>query len=175
MKTQTQNNAELTRLCELIESMPVGMLTTVDASGALVSRPMSPLEMDGHGALWFFTDLRAEKIEHLRNVNLSFADSAEATYVSVSGHGEIHSDRARMEELWTASARPWFPEGVDAFNLGLSKVVPHTAEYWDTPHSKMVRMFAMAASIVAGKPIAMGENETLTHLSAAPQAPPVSG
>ena len=72
-------------------------------------------------------------------------------------------------------ARPWFPEGVDAFNLGLSKVVPHTAEYWDTPHSKMVRMFAMAASIVAGKPIAMGENETLAHLSAAPQAPPVSG
>ena len=174
MKTQTQNNAELIRLCEMIKNMPVAMLTTVDASGALVGRPMSPLEMDGHGALWFFTDLRSEKIEQLRTVNLSFADSSAATYVSVSGHGELHSDRARIEQLWTPFARPWFPEGADSFNLGLLKIVPNTAEYWDTPHSKMVRMFAMAASIVSGKPIAMGENETLTHLSAAPQAP-VSG
>lgn len=171
MKTQTQSNAELTRLCDMIENLSVAMLTTADATGALVSRPMSPLEMDGQGALWFFTDLRSEKVERLGAVNLSFADSSNATYVSVAGHGEIHSDRARIEALWTPFARPWFPDGVDSYNLGLLKVVPHTAEYWDTPHGAMVRMFAMAASIVAGRPVALGDNETLTHLSVASRAP----
>ncbi len=32
-------------------------------------------------------------------------------------------------------------------------------------NSKMVRMFAMAASVVAGKPIGMGDHDTLTDLS----------
>ena len=165
MKIETQNNPELARLGALIESMSVAMLTTRETDGALVSRPMSPLEMDAHGAVWFFTDRRSEKIEHLGAVNLAFTDTAEATYVSVSGHGEIDTDRARIERLWTPFARPWFPDGVESPDLALLKIVPATAEYWDTPHGKMVRMFAMAASIVAGKPIGMGENETLTHLS----------
>ena len=49
--------------------------------------------------------------------------------------------------------------------LTLLKFVPESAEYWDAPHSKMVRMFAMAASVVAGKPIGLGEHEKLTALS----------
>jgi len=41
MKTEAQGNAELHQLCQLIEPIPVAMLTTHDAHGALVSRPMS--------------------------------------------------------------------------------------------------------------------------------------
>jgi hypothetical protein len=40
-------------------------------------------------------------------------------------------------------------------------------EYWDAPNSKVVRMVAMAASVVAGKPIGMGDHGTLTHLTPA--------
>ena len=173
MKTTAQSSAERTQLCDLIENMTVGMLTNVNADGALVSRPMSPLEMDGNGALWFFTDARSEKLEHLRVVNLSFTDAANSTYVSLSGSGQIEMDRAHIERLWTPFAKPWFPDGPDSPNLALLKLVPETAEYWDAPHSKMVRMFAMAASVVAGKPIGLGEHDTLTGLSA-PSANAVS-
>ena len=72
MKTEPQRNAELTQLCELIEDMSVAMLTNLDDKGAMVSRPMSPLEMDINGALWFFTDRHSTKVEHLRVLNLAF-------------------------------------------------------------------------------------------------------
>jgi general stress protein 26 len=165
MKIETQKNVQLTRLAELIEDMNVAMLTTTDATNALVSRPMAPLQMDADGAIWFFTDGNSSKTTQLTNVNLSFVDGDDGTYVSVSGHGTIESDRTRIDELWTPFARPWFPDGKDSQNLVLLKVAPQVAEYWDSPHSKMVRMFAMGASIAAGKPIGMGDNDTLTNLA----------
>ncbi|MEO8058453.1 MAG: pyridoxamine 5'-phosphate oxidase family protein [Burkholderiales bacterium] len=166
MKIETQTSAEMAELCKLIEPIPIAMLSNLDADGALVSRPMAALQVDAAGAVWFFVDLRSSRVEYLRVVNLSFVDAARGTYVSLSGRGEIRSDRGQIQQLWTPMARPWFPEGPDSRNLALLKFVPHTAEYWDAPSSKMVRMFAMAASVVAGKPLGMGDHATLTDLSA---------
>ena len=165
MNIEDQNSAELTQLSHLIEDMTVGMLTSVDASGALVSRPMSPLEMTRDGAIWFFTDLKSGKIGHLQVANLSFSHESNGTYVSISGCGEVHTNRAHIEKLWTPFARPWFPEGPQSADIGLLKFIPYAAEYWDAPHSKMVRMFAIAASVVANKPIGLGEHDTLTELT----------
>ena len=167
MKIVPQSSTELIDLAKRVDGIKIVMMTTLDPEGALVSRPMSPIEMDSTGAIWFFSDLRSEKVEHLRVVNVAFSDEDNATYVSISGRGEIHAERAHIEQLWTPFARPWFPEGPESTNLALLKFVPDTAEYWDAPNSKMVRMFAMAASIVASKPIGMGEHETLTNLALA--------
>ena len=167
MKIEPQSSTELIDLASRVDGIDVVMMTTLDAEGALISRPMSPIEMDGKGAIWFFSDLRSEKVEHLRVVNVAFSDEDNGTYVSISGRGEIHAERAHIEKLWTPFARPWFPDGPDSANLALLKFVPQTAEYWDGPNSKMVRMFAMAASIVASKPVGMGEHDTLTDLALA--------
>ncbi len=165
MKVQAQTGSDRIKLGELLAGMSVAMLTTVNLQGDLISRPMSPLEMDNKGALWFFTDLRSAKIERLGAVNLSFTDTAKAVYVSLSGRGEIHAEHAHITALWTPLASPWFPEGPDSSNLALLKFVPDTAEYWDAPSSRMVRMFAMVASVVAGKPIGLGDHDTLHALS----------
>ena len=166
MNIENQNSPELAHVAHLIEGIGVAMLTHLQADGTLASRSMSPLEMDAQGAIWFFVDVRTEQAEHLRALNLSFSDIGHGTYVSLSGRGEIRSDRSHVQRLWTPLAKPWFPEGPASTNLALLKFVPHTAEYWDAPNSKMVRMFAMAASVVAGKPIGMGDHATLTDLSA---------
>jgi general stress protein 26 len=166
MKTSPQPSQELSHVAALIEDIPVAMLTNVEADGALASRPMAALEMDAQGALWFFTDLRSSKVEHLRVVNLSFTHPAHATYVSLSGHGEIDTDRGRIQRLWTSFAKPWFPDGPDSTDLALLKFVPDTVDYWDGPSSSMVRAFGMLASVVAGKPVALGEHGSHTGLSA---------
>jgi general stress protein 26 len=165
MKISPQNNPSLTPLCKLIEDMHVSMLTISDADGQLTSKPMAPLEMDEAGAIWYFTDLHSDKVRHLNVVNVSFSDADSGTYVSISGKGEIHSDQDRIQKLWTMAAKPWFPNGPESPNLALLKIIPNSVEFWDAPNSKMVRMFAMAASVAAGKPIAMGKHETLTDLS----------
>ncbi len=166
MKITPQASAELIHVSKLIEDIPIAMMTTVEADGALASRPMAALEMDAQGALWFFTDLRSSKVEHLRVVNLGFTDMAHGAYVSLSGRGEIDTDRGRIERLWTVFAKPWFPDGPDSNNLALLKFVPDAADYWDGPNSKMVRAFGVIASVIAGKPVAMGEHGSHTGLSA---------
>jgi general stress protein 26 len=165
MNIKPQKTAELAKLSELLEDTSVAMLTTFDeAEGLLKSRPMSPLEMCEQGAIWFLTDPNSNKVKHLQVMNLGFSNESDSTYVSISGHGEIVDDRAKIESLWTPFARPWFPEGVDSSNLALLKFIPHSAEFWDAPNSKMVRMLAMAASIVASKPIGTGEHGHLNGL-----------
>jgi general stress protein 26 len=165
MNIINQGNPQLTQLGELIKPMRVAMMTVADEECALISRPMAPLEMDADGAIWFFTDLHSAKVRQLSAVNLSFCNADDASYISICGRGEVHTDRETIERLWTAAAKPWFPNGKDSPNLALLKIVPGSAEYWDGPDSKMVRMFAMAASVIASKPIGMGEHNTLNDLS----------
>lgn len=171
MKIATQTSTELTHVAKLIEDMPVAMLTTLEADGVLASRPMSALEMDAQGALWFFTDVHSTKVEHLRDVNLSFVDRDRAAYVSLSGHAEIDTDRGRIRSLWSVLATPWFPDGPESSNLALLKFVPDSADYWDGPSSKMVRALGLVASLIAGKPVGMGEHGSHTGLSAPATAP----
>lgn len=171
MKIATQTSGELTHVGKLIENIPIAMLTTLDDEGALASRPMTVLEMDAQGALWFFTDVQSSKVDHLRKVNLSFMDRDQGAYVSLSGHGELITDRARIHSLWNVLAKPWFPDGPDSSNLALLKFMPHKADYWDVPSSKMVRAFGMLASVISGKPVAMGEQGSVHVLSASAQEP----
>ncbi len=170
MKIEPQATPDLVRLGELIADMPVVMLTSVGDDGALVSCPMEALEMDGEGALWFFTDLRSDLAERLRVVNLGFADDVRGTYVSVSGRGEIAKDPLRVERLWTPLDRAAFPEGPGSRHLALLKVVAEKAEYWDAPNSRTVRLLSLAVSAVAGTPIGRTDHEILTDLSA--RSPP---
>lgn len=165
MKTATQAHADLAHVAKLIDGIPIAMLTTVAADGALASRPMAALEMDASAALWFYVDLRSSKVEHLRVANLAFTDIAKGTYVSLSGRGEIDTDRGRIERLWTAYAKPWFPDGPESPTLALLKFIPDAADYWDAPNNMMVRAFGAIASMVAGKPIAMGEHGSHSGLS----------
>lgn len=165
MKIETQTNSDMGKVADLIKDMSIALLTGTGEDSALVTRPMTPLLMDSSGAIWFFTDIRSAKVEQLRNVNLSFSNEADSTYVSLSGHGEIHNDRAKIKQLWTAFAKPWFPDGPDSPDLALLRFAADTAEYWDAPSSKMLRMFGMVASIVASKPVGMGDHDVLTDLS----------
>jgi general stress protein 26 len=168
MKTETQARADLSHIAQMIEGIPIAMLTTIESDGTLASRPMAPLEMDATGALWFFIDLRSAKVEHLKVANLTFSDTTRGTYVLLSGRGEIDTNRGRIESLWTPMAKPWFPEGSDLTALALLKFVPNVADYWDASNSRMVRAFSLMASATTGKPIAMGEHGSHTGLSSAP-------
>ena len=85
----------------------------------------------------------------------------------MSGGSTLIYDRAKIEELWSAACKPWFPEGKDDPSLALLRVDVDDAEFWDSNSSRMVRMLAMAASVVSGKPIGMGENRTV-HNPVAP-------
>jgi len=164
VKTRIQPSSNLAHIAELIEDIPVAMLTTRDDDGFLVSRPMGALEMDSTGAILFFTDLRSTKAGQLAPCNLTFVDRDKGTYVSLSGMGEIDTSRELIKQLWSPMAEPWFPDGMDSPDLAVLKVKLESAAYWDAPDSKMVRMLAAAASIARRKPVGMGEHGVVTKL-----------
>lgn len=164
MKIRPQYSEERSKLGELLENFDVVMLTFLDGNGTLISQPMCPIEMDTDGAVWFFIARTAEKMQHLDALNLAFNGAPDGVYVSLSGHGEMHLDVALKQKLWSPFVSPWFPDGPELPSLALLKFMPHTAEYWEAPHSKVIRLFAMAASIVAAKPVGLGEHAKLNHL-----------
>jgi general stress protein 26 len=161
MKIQTQHRPDLARLAEMIEGIDVTMLATSGPGGEIDTRPMTPVEMDEHGAIWFLTDSHASLFGATGPVNLAFVDTDRSIYVSISGTAARVDDRARIHELWTLMARPWFPDGPDSPDLTLLRVLPVTADIWDAPHSKVVRLLAIAASVAAGRPVGLGEHEHL--------------
>jgi len=140
MKTEKQHSNDRTEMCRLIQNLTITLMTTANSEGGLTSRPMSPLLLDAYGDLWFFTDVRSEKVKHLDAINLGFIDASRATYVSLSGHGILHDERSYIDRLWTPFAKPWFAEGPESPNLVLLKFVTRSAEYWNSAQSKMVSL-----------------------------------
>lgn len=106
------------------------MLTTVDDTGALVSRPMGVQDVELDGDLWFFTTLDSHKVAEIRAgppANASFAGSS--SWLSVSGTAEVVQDRARIDELWNPVAEAWFPDGPDTpscASCGCARTAPST-------------------------------------------------
>ena len=170
MKKAIQLNPGMDKVATLIGDIGSGMLTTPNLQGVLASRPMMPLEMDAQGSIWFFTRPSGEKEADGAHLNLSFAKPSDATYVSITGRSTLVYDRARIDELWSAMAKPWFPEGKDDPHLALLRVDVDSAEYWDSSASKMVRLWAMATAAVSGKQADLGENAVVTNV---PGAAPV--
>lgn len=61
-------------------------------------------------------------------------------------------------------AKAWFPDGPSSPNLALLKFVPGAAEFCDASSCRMVRLYAVDASIVSGKAMAMGERKSYPDL-----------
>jgi general stress protein 26 len=167
MDTQQQKNAGLEKIKAMAEDIRIAMMTTVDDQDNLVSRPMACMQMDADGTLWFFTKKSSPKVEqveqHDHRVNLSFADAANSSYISISGTAQEVDNRAKIDELWSDMAKPWFPAGKNDPELTLLQIHTELAEYWDSNNSRLVRLFEMARAAVTGTTYQEGENVKVTN------------
>jgi general stress protein 26 len=138
------------KLASLIKGIHVAMLTTVEPSGEIRSRPMGSQGLDTNGRLTFFTSRDSALVAEAtaRPVNVSFADSGKNTYVSISGHAQLDTNRETIRDLWKPEFKAWFQDGVDDPNIALLHVSVDSAEYWSTPGGPLTKLaeFAKAAS-----------------------------
>lgn len=159
--TQTREN-DLEKLRELVKDIDFCMLTTVDESGDLHSRPMSSNgDIDANGDIWFFTNVSSHKVNEiakLPKVNVSFADPDNQRYISVSGTAQLVRDRAKIDELWRPQFKIWFSEGKDDPEIALLRITLKRAEYWDSPSSTIAYALSFVSSLVTGKQPDLGEN-----------------
>lgn len=139
---------------ELIKDIKFVMFTTLEQHRSFItSRPMTILEKEFDGELWFFgsrsSDL-AKQIEEYPLVNLTFTNTKDFSFMSAQGFSEIVNDQAKKEELWKPSYKAWF-SGVDDPDLCLIKVVVKSVDYWKSPDSQLVRLVGFAKAILSGE------------------------
>lgn len=157
-------------LWELIEDMRFAMVTTVAASGALRSRPLTTQTDEASRSksrLSFFIRHDSEVADDVQanpRVSVVYADPKQDCYVSASGHAEVVQDLQRQKQLWNTFAQAWFPGGDDDPALRMLHVDIDVAEYWDVKQSKPVQLFKMAKAAVTGKPPTdMGEHRQINN------------
>lgn len=161
MDRQPQSTDDMRRLAALVDETSIAMLTTVQPDGSLRSRPLATREFDSEGNLWFFTSLSSPKVREIEehpHVNLSYANPKRADYISITGTASVVRDREKMQHLWSAWVKPWFPQGLDDPDLVLLRVNIDSAEYWDSPGNTVVQLLGLARAMVTGSPDAVGEH-----------------
>jgi general stress protein 26 len=158
-------NDDRATVIELIGRAQSAMLTTMTPEGAHVSRPMAVQETEFDGDLWFFTYEDSDKVRQIGtspSVNVSFSNDRKSEWTSIAGTAEVVHDRAKAEELWSKPLEAWFPDGLDTPGLVLLKVHGESAEYWDSPTSKVRQLLGLAQAISRNDPDEFpGENRTV--------------
>ena len=132
---------EIQHFAILIKGINIAMLTTVRSDGSLRSRPMATQEAEFDGTLWFFTlaaPPQVGPVEEEGQVNVSYVDSVENRYISVSGRAALVLDRQKIEALWKPSLVAWFPKGLADPQLALLRVDAENGAYWDAQSGAMV-------------------------------------
>ncbi len=145
---------ELEQLQSLIGKARIGIITTVNEEGHLVSRPMAVKEREFDGDLWFFTEDPSHKTDEIRsNPQVNVALESGKGWVSLAGRAQVVKDAAKIDELWDTGAQAWFEEGRGDPKVALLKVTAHTAEYWasDDPKPLVLLKYAKAA-VTGGRP-----------------------
>ena len=108
-----------------------------------------------YGRRFFLDDL---------DVGFTIADTGSNTYLSITGRAEILHDVAKIRELWSSEAQAWWPKGPTDPDVRVLRVVPDSAEYWDTRGNSITVALKLAASRLSGNPPDLGENKKVRLL-----------
>jgi general stress protein 26 len=134
-------------LSERLRGFGVAMLTTVEPDGALRSRPMINHQPEFEGDLWFLARGQSRlvwSIQRYARVNLTYVDSSQNRFVSVTGTAHVVRDLEKAHELWHPSYKGWL-ESPDNPDLCLVKVTVDSAQAWGGPAGGTERIEGFAA------------------------------
>jgi general stress protein 26 len=156
----TESDTE--QIARLVKGAKIGLFTTVNADGQLVSRPLG-VQGEFDGELWFFSQDPSPKTEDIRanpSVNVAFESSK--GYLSVAGSAAVVHDAAKVDEFWSPSAEAWFPAGREDPSIALIRVRAESVELWATEDPKPVVLLKVAAAAIRGGQPDIGENRTVS-------------
>ena len=147
---------------KIMKDTRIAVLTYTDAQGRLVSTPMGTQDFEDASVVWFITGLDTDKVEAIRanpQVNVSY--SSDDGWVSYSGTATPSKDKAKLDELWDASASAFMHTEKDDPRSGLLEVHGQTAEYWSSDGA-VKTAFEFAKGLVSkGDQPDMGNNDTI--------------
>lgn len=76
-------------------------------------------------------------MEEEGQVNVTYENSMESVYVSLSGRATLVVDPQQIEKLWHEDHRVWFPKALKDPKLALLRIDVDKWAYWDSESSGM--------------------------------------
>ncbi len=128
--------------------------TNIKTGVPMSVRPMSVLQVDDEGNLWFMSGKDSHKKDEIEAdpfTHLFFQENKNSGFLNIYGITDIVEDQAKIDELWNPLLNVWFPGGKDDLNICLLKVTPTNVYYWDTKHGELVSFAKMVTSMFVGK------------------------
>lgn len=147
-----KNKEGLRKMRALVENHKVVMMASQLDKAPFSVCPMTLLQMDEKGDLWFFTSKDSDLFKHIghdNRVQIIYCDQKRQKYMSIFGHATHIIDNQKKEELWNCGLLDWF-EGKSDPNLALLSVNLQNSYYWDNENNEPVSFFERAARTISG-------------------------
>ena len=128
------------KLKQIVGRSRVGMLGMYHEDGIHFT-PMSHVDIDDEGNLWFFTTKETGKTISAKNRNnifVTYAQEVSSTFLSISGKAYVNANREKMRELFNPYVKAWFPKGLDDPSISLLVVHPLEVECWTSDEHKVL-------------------------------------
>jgi general stress protein 26 len=158
--------AAVEKLKELVKEAETCFFCTFDRNnGTADARPMSVLQVDDAGNLWFMSAADSHKNQELEAnpaVELFFKGSRHAGFLHLKGVASVSRDKAKIHELWSFVLKTWFTEGEDDARITLIKVRPTFSYYWDNKHGSAIAGAKMMVGAAVGVTLDDSIEGTLT-------------
>jgi general stress protein 26 len=153
------------KLKEMILDIKVCLFcTNLKTDDGATARPMTALEVDEHGNIWFFSEIDSIKnteIKSNKHVQLIFSEPSKNSYLIVNGEAEILTNKSKIYDLWSPMCSIWFEGGKDDTSISVIKVSTKMAYYWDVEGSKMINFFKYVASVFTDNNLMDSQQGTL--------------
>ncbi|OLT39626.1 hypothetical protein BJF86_07150 [Serinicoccus sp. CNJ-927] len=132
--TVTSDPDAVAKAHEVMSSMDIAMLTTVDSSspdGRLTSRPLSTQVHEEDGDVLFLVRSSSAVADDVRaNAHVNVAYSSRKAWVSLAGTATVVDDRALVQQLWSKGADAFMEGGPENPDNVVLKVNGDTVMYW---------------------------------------------
>ncbi len=146
---------DIEKLKEIINKSRVGMLGSYTNSN-IHFRPMSHVDIDDEGKIWFFTSqasIKADELEKNSSVLIMYFLESENTYIILKGMAYLNTSREKRKALFNSNVRAWFPDGLNDPNICLLVVEPNEVEYWSANENRIITSIKILwSAITKGSP-----------------------
>lgn len=155
MEENLNGKDALSKIREIVDEAKTCFFCTAIRTGLPMSvRPMTVLEVDDAGYLWFMTSKTTHKDDEVEKdpfVHLMMQSGKRSGFLNLYGIAETVEDRAKVDDLWSAALEIWF-DGPEDPNIVLLRVEVLEGHYWDNKSPAPVAAFKMLKSLITGEP-----------------------
>jgi general stress protein 26 len=146
--------AAIKKIRDMTKGAACFFCTRALGGGSGGTRPMSVLQADEAGDLWFLSASDSHTNRELKSdpgVELYFQRSPHSDFMHLVGTAQVSTDQTKIDELWEPLFKTWFTEGKEDPRITVIRVSPTKGYYWDTKHGNAVAGIKMLIGAALGK------------------------